>query len=113
VPFVGCRRITKDPSTKGTGSGPAVPPFFPIRPRRTRLSERSNGRDPARAHLPAHPGSSALSSIRPLPPVSHQHRLAQAVANLLLRFNACYVGGVYRFDNRGVNWGGTNTLGRP
>ena len=82
-----------------------MPPFFPIL-RRTRLSERCNGRDPARARLAAHPGSSTLSSIRPLPPVSHQHRLAQAVANLLLRFKARYVRGVYRFDNAGVNWMG-------
>ena len=102
-PLRGCRKITKDPSTKGTGTRPAVPPFFPIRLRRTRLSERCNGRYPARTHLAAHPGSSTLSSIRPLPPVSHQHQLAQAAANLLLRFNANYVAGVYRYDNAGVN----------
>jgi len=80
--------------------------LLPRRQRRTRLSERYNGRDPARAHLlRLTPASSTLSSIRPLPPVSHQHRLAQAVANLLLRFDANYVGGVYRSDNGGVNWG--------
>lgn len=85
---------------KGRVQGPRCHPSS----RLGELSERSNGRYPARAGPAAHPGGSTLSSIRPLPPVSHQHRLAQAVANLLLRFTAVYVGGVYRFDNAGVNF---------
>lgn len=70
------RRGQKNPTHKGTGSWPAVPPFFPPC---GELSERCNGRDPAGARL-ASPRRLHAEFGPHWPPVLHRHRLARAVA---------------------------------